>query len=156
MENKKLGKVEYMNIPLLDFSLSTENRDGTVILSLIGSLYGGSELNKRARMFPKGIFDLDPKNEGEIVSLVFKIATRFDQLNQKPIEWTREKLIKHSGLSKTDDSNKAQASMWLNRTLDRLVEIGCIARYSWNYCHKDMCNKVTIYSIWDKTLDISS
>lgn len=138
---------EYMNIPLLDFSLSTENKDGSVILRLIGSMLGGNELNKRGRVFPEGIFELDPRVESSRITLVFKLATRFDQVNQNSIKWTRKKLIESSGLVKSDIKNKKQASFYLQKTLDRLKETACIKDYYGNVLSTNDDEELEILSV---------
>lgn len=143
---KESKSVQYINFPLLDFSLSTENKDGTVILTFIGSMLGGSEFNKRGRIFPQGIFKLDARSESNRISLAFRLATRFDQLNQKPISYEKQLLLKHAGLCQTNSSNNRQAVIRLKETLDRLIDVNCISKYIWNdeqvviysYLHDDI------------------
>ncbi len=147
--NKKTNKTEgnkFINIPLLNFELSTENKSGTVMLDLTGELLGSNYQNSRGRIFPEGIFELDSRNEGERISLAFKIATRLDQLNQKPIIWDRRKLVKYAGLENTDRANKNDGSSYLERSLKRLKEVGCIFDYKEKKITNDDNQKITIYS----------
>lgn len=137
---------EYINIPLLDFSLSTENKDRSVILRLIGSIFGGNQFNKRGRLFPQGIFKLDARKEGPRISLAFKLATRFDQVNHSCLKWTRKKLIQCSGLSKTDAVNKTQASLYLLKALKRLKETGCIGDFQGKVTSTDDAEEIQIYA----------
>ena len=97
----------YINAPLTNFSLSIENKKGDVVLILIGELLGKINPGSyRARVFPNGIFDLDARSEGARIMLAFRLATRFSQLNHKPIVWTRKKLIEQAGLADTDNVEK--------------------------------------------------
>lgn len=143
-KNSKGGK--YVNIPLLNFELSVENKSGSVMLSLVGELLGSNKQNNRGRVFPEGIFQLDSRMEGERISLAFKLATRFDQLNHKPIVWDRKKLIKHAGLEKSNATDKHNASLYLKKTLERLKEIKCILDYQDKEISNDDNQKITLYS----------
>ena len=158
VKTKNKNKIEgnkYINIPLLNFELSTENKKGTVMLDLTGELLGSNHQNNRGRIFPEGMFQLDSRSEGERISLAFKIATRFDQLNHKPIEWDRKKFIKHAGLEKTDSVNKGQASIRLEETLQRLKTINCISDFFDKKITTDNNQKIIIYSPFGR-LDIRS
>lgn len=149
VKTKNKTKVEgnkYINMPLLNFELSTENKKGTVMLDLTGELLGSNYQNNRGRIFPEGIFQLDSRSEGERISLAFKIATRFDQLNHKPIEWDRQKFIQHAGLEKTDKINRGQASVQLEETLKRLKTINCISDFFDKKITNDNNQKIIIYS----------
>lgn len=145
-KNSKTGGGKFLNIPLLSFELSTENKSGTVMLDLTGELLGSNAQNNRGRIFPDGIFSLDSRIEGERISLAFKLATRFDQLNHKPITWNRKKLIKHAGLEKSNATDKHNASLYLKKTLERLKEIKCILDYKEKEITNDDSQQITIYS----------
>ena len=144
--NVNKNKTEYINVSLLDFNLSSENKDGSVILHFIGSMLGGAEHNKRGRVFPQGLFKFDSRIEATRISFAFRIATRFDQLGQKGITWTRKKCIEYADLSVTDALNKSQASDYLKRTLERLIELKCISSYQWNGDHTDDNATISISS----------
>jgi hypothetical protein len=140
------SSAQFINVPLLNFELSIENKSGSVMLSLIGELLGSNKFNNRGRVFPEGIFSLDSRMEGERISLAFKLATRFDQLNHKPITWDRKKLIKHAGLEKSNATDKHNASLYLKKTLERLKEIKCILDYKEKNITNDDSQQITIYS----------
>jgi len=124
------GEVTYINIPLVDFRLSQENKTGNIILKLVGSIFGGEDVGKyRGRIFPEGIFKLDSRSEDRRIKLAFVLATRFDQLNQRPIKWTRKKLIEQTELVKTDEIDKYAASKKIERTLNRLQDTNCIGSF---------------------------
>lgn len=123
------NKTEFINIPLLDFSNSTENKKGDVKLRLFGHLLGGTEMNKRGRLFPSAIFKLDANKENKRIFFLFKIATRFDQLNQKKISWTLSQAIEYAGLYKTFMLNKKRATTLLENTLNEFIKIDAIKNY---------------------------
>jgi hypothetical protein len=109
-------------------------------------MLGGAEHNKRGRVFPQGLFKFDSRIEATRISFAFRIATRFDQLGQKGITWTRKKCIEYADLSVTDALNKSQASDYLKRTLERLIELKCISSYQWNGDYTDDNATISIFS----------
>jgi len=150
---EKKGEVTYINIPLVDFRLSPENKTGNIILKLVGSIFGGRDVGKyRGRIFPEGIFKLDSRTEGRRIKLAFILATRFDQLNQKPIKWTRKKLIEQAGLIDTNNHDKHDASKKLIRTLERLKETNCISDFFSKKISTNDNEEIVIYSPIQKKL----
>ncbi len=143
----------FINVPLLDFRLSIENKSGDVILKFIGEIFGGMNAGKfRGRVFPQGIFDLDSRTEGARIKLAFKLCTRFDQLNHQDIKWTRKKLIEQAGLINTDKKNKNEASKLLIDTLTKLQKIQCIKGFSPNKIKTKDNKEIVIESYFKNSL----
>lgn len=145
----------FINIPLLNFQISVENKAGDVLLNLVGELFGNKAGQFRGRIFPQGLFNLDARREGNRITLAFRLLTRFDQLNNQPIKWNRKKLIKQAGLQETDRHNKSEASNKLTKTLQKLQEIQCISGFSpQNISTKDN-EEITLTSAHQKIIDIN-
>ena len=91
----------------------------------------------KGRSYPKGLLNLDSKYDESAILLGFKISTRFDQLRQNHkdenpvyIRTTRKELIKWANLIITDQANKTVATRRLEKTLNKLIRIKCIGRYT--------------------------
>ena len=112
---------------LFNLDLAKKNKKGDVYLKIAGQLLSGLNPGKfRGRVFPKGIFALNANREGSRILLAYRICNRLDQLAGKPLEWTIDNLIKISGLSASYLKNRNAACEKLAKTLDRIVEVGCI------------------------------
>ena len=117
---------------LFDLNLAKKNKKGDVYLKIAGQLLPGLNPGKfRGRLFPKGIFQLDPNPGRDInrISLAYRMCNRMDQINGEPLEWSLDYIIRAAGLEASSLQNRSEACNKLTKTLRRLVEVKCLGSF---------------------------
>lgn len=145
---KKKREQAVRKIRLFNLDLANKNKSGDVYLKVAGELLPGlTPGGYRGRIFPRGIFQLNanPKKDGSRILLAYRLCNRFDQQNEKPLEWTLRYLIDAAGLENSFIQNPSAACTLLSKSLKRLVAVGCIGDFSPRKILVSESRKITLY-----------
>lgn len=160
---KNMVRRDYYKLINLIGAVYAKKRDGIVDESVIVKLYGEllPSFNKgimRGRLYNRGLLELDANKDERAILLGFKLLTRFDQLRQGRngrtnaivddqlyIDTTRKQLIEWGDYEKTELTNPREASKQLQRTLEKLVNIKCLHKYTPAKITTDNALRIRLY-----------
>ena len=133
---------------LFNFNIVKKNKKGDEYLNISGEFLPGFNLNKfYKKVFPTGFFELDASEEGRHIVLAHKICNWQDQLNDKPLRWSKEELVKTAGLETLYTNDPHEGCYQLTSILKRIVEVKCVRGFEPKKITPTLVEPITIFPL---------